>query len=161
MVLTRRTVLRSVTLASAAATAGCLAGSDGGTRLGAFTVSNFDDAPHEFTLRVQEGEDVVHRSTHAVEARAQGRIDGATAPCEWGGKPGDYTVGVRVDGSDWTTKSLEEDMGLFENPDCLTARAQYEEDGTVRIESEEDCRRFEGAWLVGSPCARTGTTTDS
>lgn len=152
----RRTLLAAV--AGTGSLAGCVDRLSGAPeiRLGRVTISNADRASHRFTLRVRDDGDLVHRSTHEVPGRTDDRIPGATAPCEWGGDPGDYEVGVRVDGGPWTTAALRDEGSLFDAPDCLVAVSRYHPDDGIFVRLAADCDRYDGRFVAG-PCAYVRT----
>lgn len=158
MSYSRRQVLAASAFAGTSAVGGCLRRVRGGagTRLGRFTVSNFDREPHEFSLRVEDDDGRVHQSSHHVQGRTDDRIFGATAPCEWSGRPGEYEVGIRVDGGEWTTAALRDENGLFDSPDCLVAVGEYDPESGLRVRLTEDCDRYDGQFVSG-PCAYVRT----
>lgn len=114
------------------------------TQLGWFGVHNADtDSPHRFDLEVKRDGEIVHSSSHRVEAAREfengGQYnDGAVAECEWGSTPGDYTVRVRVDQTDWIEKSVTE-FATSRNVDCVVADVRYR--STLNIDFKEGCDR--------------------
>lgn len=139
----RRALLAAVGLSTAVSTGGCLDtvfGNDG-IHLARFSATNHTADPVEFDLRVDRDGETVHRSSHRVRGMGDGRIHGAVADCDWASTAGEYEVFARADGSDWTSKPLEDvGDGWRDSVDCATALAEfYEDDVWLRVRA--DCDR--------------------
>ena len=115
-------------------------------QLGWFGVHNADtDSSHRFDLEVERDGDLVHSSSHTVEAAREyegggQHNDGAVAECEWGNTPGDYTVRVRVDGNEWVEESVTE-FATSRDVECVVADAEFR--STLTIHLKEGCDRNE------------------
>ena len=130
----RRRALLSAAVGVTVGSAGCLASirdsSHRKAQLGWFGVHNVDpESSHTFTLVVERGGNVVHESSHEVEA-AEGPdpgvvSDGAVAECTWGETAGEYAVRVRMDGEEEVEKSVSA-FAAEREANCVVAAAKYE-----------------------------------
>lgn len=125
--MNRRSLLASLAVTATVLPAGCLSSVrqslDPTVKLGWFGVHNVDTDSHRFDLKVVRDGTRVHYSSHDVQGRAErtGSLNhGAVADCDWGSTPGDYAVGVRVDGGEWTETSA-----TVREAECVAAVAEY------------------------------------
>ncbi|SDJ84327.1 hypothetical protein SAMN05216226_11056 [Halovenus aranensis] len=130
----RRRALLSATVGMTVGSAGCLASIRDSNRqmvqLGWFGVHNADPkSSHTFTLIVERDGNVVHESSHDVDAAEYSdpgvAMDGAVAECTWKGTSGDYSVRVRRDGEEETEKSVSA-FAAERGVECVVAEAEYE-----------------------------------
>jgi len=130
----RRRALLSAALGVTVCSAGCLGSIRGSNRqkaqLGWFGVHNVDpESSHTFTLIVERGGNVVHESSHEVDAAEYHdpgvASDGAVAECTWGATAGDYSVRVRRDGEEETEESISV-FAAERGAKCVVAAAKYE-----------------------------------
>lgn len=142
----RRALLATLGSAMTVSTAGCLdtvADSlDDPIRLARLAVLNFDSRAHQFDLRVDRDGETVHRSSHQLRGKDDGRVYGEVADCTWGSTPGTYQIAARVDGGGWTRRPLADvDDGWRNTIECATAEVWYEtEDIWIRL--QDDCGRL-------------------
>ena len=138
----RRSVLTSIGLGTAEASAGCVgpfADTDGSSsRIGWIGVANYDDSPHEFEVHVTRGGSAVHESEHSVRAKEDDIIPGEVLACTWGKTEGTYRIRSSVDDGEWVERSVGD---AIDGPvDCVTARVVYDEfrEG-LQVLFAEDC----------------------
>jgi hypothetical protein len=99
-------------------------------QLGWFGVHNVDpESSHTFTLIVERGGNVVHESSHEVDAAEYFdpgvASDGAVAECTWGETAGDYSVRVRRDGEEEAEESISA-FAAESGVNCVVADAEYQ-----------------------------------
>lgn len=146
----RRSIIKTCGVLIAGVSSGCLSSVretvNPTTQLGWFGVHNVDtDSSHQFDLEVNRDGERVHTSTHTVDAAREldggGKyIDGAVAECTWGNTPGDYSVRIRADDSEWVEESITE-FALSKDVDCVVAVAEYR--STLSIYLKEGCDRYD------------------
>lgn len=130
----RRRALLSAAVGVTVGSAGCLASihdsSHQKAQLGWFGVHNIDpESSHTFTLIVERDGNVVHESSHEVDAAEYHdpgvSRTGAVAECTWGETSGEYSVRVRMNGE----KEVERSVSSFaaeRDANCVVASAKYE-----------------------------------
>ena len=130
----RRRALLSAAVGVTIGSAGCLASIRDSNRqmaqLGWFGVHNVDpESSHTFTLIVERGGNVIHESSHKVDAAEYHdpgvESDGAVAECTWGDTAGDYSVRVRRDREEEVEKSVSA-FAAESGANCVVAAAEYE-----------------------------------
>jgi hypothetical protein len=130
----RRRALLSAAVGVTVGSTGCLASIRGSNRqmaqLGWFGVHNADpESSHTFTLIVKRDGNVVHESSHEVDAAEYFdpgvASDGAVAECTWGETAGDYAVRVRRDGGEETEESISA-FAAERGVNCVVADAEYQ-----------------------------------
>lgn len=138
----RRAFLAVAGLSGTVPTAGCLDTVPGReSRLARVAVSNFADESHRFHLRVARDGETVHRSTHEVRGKGDGRIYSAIPDCDWGTTPGRYEVFARVDGGEWTSRSVSAVRdGWRDSVSCTSAQVRYGD--TLWIDLRDDCEEL-------------------
>ncbi|OAQ51104.1 hypothetical protein HTG_19177 [Natrinema mahii] len=99
-------------------------------QLGWFGVHNADpESSHTFTLVVERDGNVVHESSHDVDAAEDHdpgvESDGAVAECTWGETAGDYSVRVRMDGEEEAEESISA-FAAERGAKCVVAEAEYQ-----------------------------------
>ncbi|MFC7131895.1 hypothetical protein ACFQJ3_01930 [Salinibaculum sp. GCM10025337] len=144
----RRSVIAILGMLTAGTSSGCISSIRDAVnptaQLGWFGVHNADtESSHRFVLEVERDGEVVHSSSHTVDAAREyegggQHNDGAVAECEWGSTPGDYTVRVRVDDGEWVEASVTE-FATSRDVDCVVADAEYR--STLTIYLKEGCDR--------------------
>lgn len=143
----RRSVVTTLGILTAGGSGGCLSrvreAVNPTVQLGWFGVHNADtESSHRFGLEVERDGEIVHSSSHTVEAAREyegggQHNDGAVAECEWGSTPGDYTVRVRVDGNEWVEESVTE-FATSRDADCVVADAEFRSTLTINLKDECD-----------------------
>ena len=144
----RRDFVKTLSILIAVGSGGCLSHIqetvNPTTQLGWFGVHNADrDSSHRFDLEVERDGNIVHSSSHTVEAareyeRGGQHNDGAVAECDWGSTSGDYTVRVRVDDSEWVEESVT-DFATSRDVECVVADAEFR--STLTIHLKEGCNQ--------------------
>lgn len=138
---TRRGVLAAVGAAGAGSIAGC-AGSDASTPPGSQAVlayvriANYDDTSHTVHVLVERADEIVHWSSHALEAGdgspVTRRLEGP-----WG-ESGPYTIHTRLDDGD-ERRTFPVDPG---DADCYGVETRVTGDATASLwfeQSPPDC----------------------
>ena len=142
----RRSIIATLGILTASGTSGCLSSIqeavNPAVQLGWFGIHNADtESSHRFDLEVERDGQIVHSSSHTVDAAQEydggGQYnDGAVAECEWGSTPGEYTVRVRRDDNEWVEESVTE-FAASRDVDCVIADAEYR--STLSIYLKEGC----------------------
>lgn len=97
---TRRAFLAGVAGAFGAGS-GCSAlRSRPAVRLAEVTTENLDDGPHTVGILVRHDGELVHWSTHDLDARDGNVADGAVLSCSWPSAAGSVSVVARLDDAD-------------------------------------------------------------
>ena len=146
----RRALLASIGTLGTASLAGCVDSgllSDSSTTLRRLSVNNWDKTSgHSYSLRVERDGTVVHESTHDVGPSEDGILSGQTVQCTWEAVPGRYAVSVRIDGAEWHSFDVLDNIEA--TPDCVTASVEHQStsDGTDSpwLRVRDDCDRYTG-----------------
>ncbi len=123
-------------LAGSVAASGCSSfrGSDPSDRLPVLvglSVHNDTDQVHEYRIQVQYDADsgrepaMVFQSEGAVRGRAEIAIED-----DWSKKPGQYTVGLSVDGGDWHNQDITDRLTQRERI-CYTQEVSITDNGNA------------------------------
>ncbi|WP_224449259.1 hypothetical protein [Haloprofundus salilacus] len=151
---TRRRALGACAVGFAALSGGCVGvlGEDGGaesgaaepTRLSGVQIQNTHGEAHTVSVVVRKDGEMVHWSSHDLDAMVDNRADSATVSPTWEGDAARYVVHARLDHEEsWKTLDLS-DLG---GAPCYQLKVSVDFDGTLGIwysAAEADCAETPG-----------------
>ncbi|SFS49932.1 hypothetical protein [Halostagnicola kamekurae] len=138
----RRSLLGSLGVTVVASSAGCVKSAlgpfDNSSRIGWIGVSNYDTEPHQFGVRVERDDSIVHESSHAIQERKGNSLSGEAVNCTWGKTAGTHRISAKIDETDWVEQSVAE--AIDGSVGCVTARVTYgDSSDTLEIVIRENC----------------------